>query len=225
MRAYFRMISGIDHVVGRLVDQLEKQGLADNTIIVYTADNGYYLGDRGFAGKWTHYEQSLRVPLVIYDPRLPEAKQGRVLPEMALNSDIGSTLIELADLPAPDTHTGRSLAPLLRGDEVSDWRKDFLCEFLAVPGTIPRWEGVRGEHMTYARYFVEGPDKPPYEFLFDLKTDPDQLTNLAMDDKHIAALNRMRARCDELVSSVGPPMKDVGETQRKSPKKKTSRKD
>jgi uncharacterized sulfatase len=225
MRAYFRMISGIDHVVGRLVDQLEKQGLADNTIIVYTADNGYYLGDRGFAGKWTHYEQSLRVPLVIYDPRLPEAKQGRVLPEMALNSDIGSTLIELADLPAPDTHTGRSLAPLLRGDEVSDWRKDFLCEFLAVPGTIPRWEGVRGEHMTYARYSVEGPDKPPYEFLFDLKTDPDQLTNLAMDDKHIAALNRMRARCDELVSSVGPPMKDVGETQRKSPKKKTSRKD
>ena len=70
------MLSGIDHVVGRLVDQLEEQGLADNTVIIYTADNGYYLGDRGFAGKWTHYDQSLRVPLVVYDPRLPKAKQG-----------------------------------------------------------------------------------------------------------------------------------------------------
>ncbi len=72
MRAYFRMLSGIDHVVGRLVTELEKQGLADNTVIIYTADNGYYLGDRGFAGKWTHYEQSLRVPLIVYDPRLPQ---------------------------------------------------------------------------------------------------------------------------------------------------------
>ena len=63
MRAYFRMISGIDHVVGRLVTELKKQGLAENTVIIYTADNGYYLGDRGFAGKWTHYQESLRVPL------------------------------------------------------------------------------------------------------------------------------------------------------------------
>ena len=59
MRAYFRMISGIDHVVGRLVAELKKQGLAENTVIIYTADNGYYLGDRGFAGKWTHYDESL----------------------------------------------------------------------------------------------------------------------------------------------------------------------
>ena len=82
MRAYFRMISGIDHVMGRLVSALEKRGLADNTVIIYSADNGYYLGDRGFAGKWTHYEQSLRVPLIIHDPRLPEGKRGRVLPQM-----------------------------------------------------------------------------------------------------------------------------------------------
>ena len=85
MRAYFRMLSGIDHVVGRLVAQLEQQNLADNTVIIYTADNGYYLGDRGFAGKWTHYEQSLRVPLIVYDPRLPKTKVGRVISEIALN--------------------------------------------------------------------------------------------------------------------------------------------
>ena len=64
------MLSGIDHVMGRMTKQLQELGLKENTIIIYTADNGYYLGDRGFAGKWTHYEQSLRVPLIINDPQL-----------------------------------------------------------------------------------------------------------------------------------------------------------
>ena len=221
MRAYFRMLSGIDHVVGRLVKQLEDQGLADNTVIIYTADNGYYLGDRGFAGKWTHYEQSLRVPLIVHDPRQPKAKRGRVLSEMALNSDLASTLIELAGLPTPEAHTGRSLAPLLRGDQVSDWRKDFLCEFLAVPGTIPRWEGVRGSRATYARYFVDGPENPPYEFLFDLKNDPDQLTNLAANEAPHPLLKRMRNRCDQLVASAGPPMRDIKKTQKRTRTKKS----
>jgi len=219
MRAYFRMISGIDHVVGRLVAQLEEQGLADYTVIIYTADNGYYLGDRGFAGKWTHYEQSLRVPLIVHDPRLPEAERGRVLSQLALNSDLASTMISLAGLPVPDAHTGRSLAPLLEGKAVADWRTDFLCEFLAVPGTIPRWEGVRDTDWVYARYYVNGADKPPFEFLHDLENDPHQLTNLAMSEENAPALKRMQARCDELIAETGPPMKDIGETQRRSRKK------
>ncbi|MDP6354295.1 MAG: sulfatase [Planctomycetota bacterium] len=223
MRAYFRMLSGIDHVAGRLVAQLEEQGLADNTVIIYTADNGYYLGDRGFAGKWTHYEQSLRVPLIVHDPRLPEAKRGRVLSELSLNSDLASTMISLAGLPAPDVHTGRSLVPLLEGKKVVDWRKDFLCEFLAVPGTIPRWEGVRDTDWVYARYFVHGGDKPPFEFLHDLKNDPKQLTNLAINNKNVSALKQMRARCDELIAKVGPAMADVKETRRAPRKKKSTK--
>ena len=219
MRAYFRMISGIDHVVGRLVTELKKQGLADNTVIIYTADNGYYLGDRGFAGKWTHYQESLRVPLIIYDPRLPNPQRGQVVPEMALNSDIASTLTELAGLPIPQAHTGRSLAPLIRGKQVADWRKDFLCEFLAVPITIPLWEGVHGESATYARYFVDGPDEPPYEFLHDLKKDPQQLTNLATDSDAQPLLKNMRNRCDQLVANSGPSMKDVFKIHIKPPKK------
>ena len=216
MRAYFRMISGIDHVVGRLEAQLEEQGLADNTVIIYTADNGYYLGDRGFAGKWTHYEQSLRVPLIVHDPRLPDAKRGRVLSEMALNSDLASTMIGLAGLPVPDAHTGRSLVPLLEGKTVADWRTDVLCEFLAVPGSIPRWEGVRGTDWVYARYYVDGPDKPTFEFLHDLKNDPDQLINLALgpadelDEENASALGKLRARCDELIADYGPPMQELG---------------
>ncbi len=220
MRAYFRMISGIDHVAGRLMKQLESQGMADNTIIIYTADNGYYLGDRGFAGKWTHYEQSLRVPLIIHDPRLPESKRGRVLKELAINSDLASTMIELAGLPTPKAHTGRSLAPLVRGEDASNWREDFLCEFLAVPGSIPRWEGVRHEDWVYARYYVNGPNEPPHEFLHDLVNDPDQLTNLALNMKESDELNEIRSRCDKLIAEAGPAMKDVGEVQRTKRKKK-----
>ena len=83
MRSYFRMLTGIDHVMDRVLKALEQAGLAENTIIVYTADNGYYMGDRGFAGKWSHHEQSLRVPLVIYDPRLPKNLRGRTVDAMA----------------------------------------------------------------------------------------------------------------------------------------------
>ena len=81
---------------------------------------------------------------------------------MALNSDLASTMINLAGLPSPEAHTGRSLAPLIRGEAVSDWRTEFLCEFIAIPRTIPRWEGVRSSDWVYARYFVNGTDKPPF---------------------------------------------------------------
>jgi arylsulfatase A-like enzyme len=206
-------------VVGRLVAELKKQGLAENTVIIYTADNGYYLGDRGFAGKWTHYQESLRVPLIVYDPRLPKPQRAQVIPEIALNSDLASTIIELADIPIPQTHTGRSLAPLISGKQVADWRKDFLCEFLAVPQTIPLWEGVHGENATYARYFVDGPEEPPYEFLHDLKKDPQQLINLATESGANPLLKRMRNRCDQLVAKAGPSMKDVFKIHIKPPKK------
>jgi arylsulfatase A-like enzyme len=132
-----------------------------------------------------------------------------VLSELALNSDLASTMISLAGLAVPDAHTGRSLVPLLEGKTVADWRTDFLCEFLAVPGTIPHWEGVRDTDWVYARYFVNGADKPPFEFFHDLENDPDQLTNLALTDKNAPALKRMRARCDELVAAHGPPMQEL----------------
>ena len=219
MRAYFRMLSGIDHVLGRLVNQLRKQGLYENTVIIYSADNGYYLGDRGFAGKWTHYDESLRIPLIIADPRAARRLHGVIRREMALNSDLGATIIDLAGLPAPVNHTGRSLLPLLRGKAPGDWRREFLCELLAVPRTIPRWEGVRGTDWSYARYFVDGPDKPPFEFLHDLKTDPAQLANIALNKENASALKRMRGRCDQLIARHGSPMQEIGESPRSKKKK------
>ncbi len=193
MRAYFRMLSGIDAVVGRVMDELESLGLADNTVIVFSSDNGFYLGNRGFAGKWSHYEESVRVPLVIYDPRLPEAKRGRVEPRLVANADFAATFLDLAGLDPPDRYEGPSLMPLVYEEETT-WRDDLFLEHLVEFGArIPKWEGVRGERYVYARYFEHD-----YEFLHDLQTDPDQLENLIADPEYCTIAERMRERCDAL---------------------------
>ena len=196
MKAYYRMISGIDRVIGRIRDELEELHLADNTVIIYMADNGYYMGDRGLAGKWSHYDQSLRVPLIVYDPRLKREDRGQVRTEMALNVDIAPTMLALAAVESPAHYEGRNLIPLLSSRTAAeDWRTDFFCEHLMQHADIPKWEGVRGERYVYARYFEQ---TPVYEFLHDLKTDPDQLVNLASQPEHKDIVVRMRERCDEL---------------------------
>lgn len=193
LRAYFRMLTGIDQVVGRVRKVIEEKGFADNTVIIYSADNGYYMGDRGFAGKWSHYEQSIRVPLIICDPRLPEARRGRVLSELALNVDLPATFLDLAGAALPATYQGASLLPVMYG-KPAPWRDDFLAEHLLEYGArIPKWEGVRGRRYMYARYFEHD-----YEFLHDLETDPNQLKNFAQDPAYGETLKQMRTRCDTL---------------------------
>jgi arylsulfatase A-like enzyme len=209
LRAYFRQITGIDRAVSRVLAALEDAGLAESTIIVYSADNGYYLGDRGFQGKWSHYEESLRVPLVIYDPRLPREQRGRVVDAMALNVDLPATFLDWAGVTKPAAYEGRSLAPIVQGRTPADWRNYFFCEHLDLAPTLT-WEGIRGERYVYARYFDQ---RPPAELLYDLQTDPDQLKNLAHDSGHADALQRMRALCDAEMNSRGGallPMADRG---------------
>jgi len=213
IRAYFRMISGVDRGIGRVLAELERRGLADNTVVIYTGDNGYYMGQRGFAGKWSHYEESLRVPLIVHDPRLPKQRRGTTNEATALNIDIPATMLELAGVSVPDHYAGRSVVGLMKGRTPPDWRRDFFCEHLMDTGTrIPKWEGVRGERYVYARYFQQ---EPVYEFLHDLKRDPDQLRNLASDPAHAAVLARMRARCDKLRDGYGGPFKPHKRTPRK----------
>jgi len=191
MRAYFRMLSGIDNVVGQLVEILRKKGLADNTVIIYTADNGYFMSDRGFAGKWNHFEQSLRVPLVVYDPRIPRGKLGRIVNPMALNIDLAPTILELAQVEIPNHYQGRSLMPVFEKDseENLDWRQEFFCEHLLENPIIPKWEGIRSQRYKYARYFEQ---VPTFEFLHDLEKDPTELKNLTSDPNYKDILQQMR---------------------------------
>lgn len=210
LRAYYRQLTGIDHAIGRVLAVLRDSGMADNTIVVYSADNGYYLGDRGFQGKWSHYDESLRIPLVIHDPRLPKENRGKALEQMVLNLDVPATFLDWAGAKVPSQYEGRSLAPLVAGSEPAGWRTHFFCEHVDLAPLLT-WEGIRGDRFAYARYFDQ---QPPFEFLHDLQNDPDQLKNLAPDPggaAALAALRQMRELCDEEMEKRGGPLPPIAQ--------------
>ncbi len=187
---YYRLISGIDRDVGRIREELERRGLTENTVIIFTSDNGYALGDRGLAGKWFMYEESLRVPLIIFDPRQPAGSRGRREEAMTLNIDFAPTMLDLAGLVPPSGMQGRSLVPFLAHPRPADWRTRFFYEHHYAPNILPPSEGVRTERWAYIRWVNE---KPPLEELFDLKADPLERDNLAADPQQAAILAELRA--------------------------------
>ena len=205
IQAYYRMVSGIDGAIGRFVEALEAAGLADNTIIVYTADNGYYKGNRGFAGKWSHYEESIGVPMIIMDPRVTRRQRGKKTEALALNLDLPSTFLDWAGVPIPERYQGRSLAPVISGRKPKDWRTETFHEHFAVRHRIPAYEGIRTERYKYVRYFDHG----NHEFLHDLKKDPNELVNLVGNKKFIKILEELRERTDKSVNGYGGPLEPM----------------
>ena len=202
IQAYYRMVSGIDGAIARFLKALEDAGLKDNTIIVYSADNGYYMGNRGLAGKWSHYDESLRVPLIIADPRVPDDQQGKVSGAIALNLDLPATFLDWAGVEVPERYQGRSLQPIVSSQKPGDWRTESFHEHFAVRHRIPAFEGLRNDRFKYVRYIDHG----GHEFLHDLEVDPDELVNLAGDPKHTETLQAMRRRTSERVKLLGGPL-------------------
>ncbi|HPA16783.1 MAG TPA: sulfatase [Verrucomicrobiae bacterium] len=194
VKGYFRLITGLDRVVGAVRAELERRGVADNTVILYAGDNGFYLGEHGLAGKWYGHEESIRVPLVIYDPRLPATRRNQRLKPNALNTDIGPTILAMAGVPIPAEMQGRDLGPLLRG-ETPPWRTEFFYEHNVPIKTLRQSEGVAGGRYKYLRYSEQ---EPPWEELYDLQADPHEVKNLAADPAHRELLEKMRARWAEL---------------------------
>jgi arylsulfatase A-like enzyme len=193
VKGYYRLVTGIDRVVGRLRAALEERDVARTTAIVYTGDNGFFLGEYGLAGKWTPHEASIRVPLLVYDPRLPAQGEGRVRREMALNIDIAPTLLALAGLDPSASMQGKSLLPLARG-ESPEWRTEFFYEHLFEHPRLPKMEGVRTDDWKYIRYLDTD---PPVEELYDLRVDPQELDNLAGRPSWEPDLARLRQSWSE----------------------------
>ncbi len=201
MKGMYRLITGVDVQVGRIVDELNQRGLADNTVLIFTGDNGIMIGEQGLTGIWLMYEGSIRKPLIIADPRLDGSRRGTTVEGMALSFDCPATMLDMAGVEVPGEMRGRSLMPLLRSDEV-DWRSDFFYEHLYERETIPKSEGVRTERYKYVRYFER---TPVYEQLFDLQEDSHEVANLASDPAAARVLAELRDRCDRLRDSVGGP--------------------
>ena len=192
LRDYYRLVTSMDRGVGRIRDHLRQHDLANQTVTLFTSDNGHFKGEHGLAGKWLMYEPSLRVPGFLHDPRQPHAT---VTTRPVITTDFSVTMLRLAGVTDTDHMTGRDLSPLLE-NPAAEWREDFYYDHpYGHGGAIPRTVGVRTPRYSYTRYIDPS---PAYEQLFDLLHDPLQIHNLVDDPQHADTLATLRQRCDEL---------------------------
>ncbi len=180
IKDYYRLIHGVDVVVGQILETLKETGADKNTIIVFTSDNGFYLGEYGFAGKWYGSEPSIRVPMIIYDPR-PEAIKGITIDQKVLNIDVAPTLVSFAGITPPETMQGTDLTQLILEPKM-EWRDSFFYEHLWQSSDryyIPSTEGVVAGNKKYMKYFMNRDTTDiVYEELYDLETDSLEINNL-----------------------------------------------
>jgi arylsulfatase A-like enzyme len=190
---YSRATVGVDENLGRVLNHLDRRKLTEDTLIIYTTDNGFFLGEHGWYDKRFMYEPSLRLPLLIRYPRT--ISPNRVVREFALNIDFAPTILDFAGLPAPPSMQGRSLRPLLQGSTPGDWRRSMLYTYFEdswrlegkgrealrdptfayfTAHRVSPHRGVRTERYKLIEYYSEG----NYCELFDLLEDPDELRNL-----------------------------------------------
>jgi len=194
VKRHYRAISGVDKAIGMIYQQLEKQGMADNTIIIYAGDNGYMINERQLAGKWFGWEESLRIPLIVSDPRnIPS--HGTENTDLTLNIDIAPTILNLANITAPPSYQGKSLVPLLNRTN-TDWRQDFFFEHMYQPSrvSIPPTVGIRTQSWKYVDFY-----KHNFEQLYDLQSDPEEKYNLASKTEHKAMLMTLRQRTEAYI--------------------------
>jgi arylsulfatase A-like enzyme len=201
IRKYYRSISTVDAAVGKLRRLLEEEGVADSTIILFASDNGHFLGEHGFWGKWLPYEGSIRVPFLVFDPRLPAQRRGVQREEMVLNIDWAPTVLALADCSIPGGMQGKDLTPLLRGERPA-WRSDWFYEHTwTAEGRIAPSEAVRSMEWKYVRYPGES---PVVEQLFNLKADPDETTNRISDKECATIADKMRQQLKAYQCNLAP---------------------
>jgi N-acetylglucosamine-6-sulfatase len=197
IRNRLRMLAAADEGLGQMLEALNGQGALDNTLIVFTSDEGYFYGEHGLSvERRLAYEESARVPLLMRWPKLIEA--GSTIDEFALSIDLAPTLLDIGGVPAASDMHGHSLVPLLHGDAVP-WRNSFLIEYFS-DRVFPRiakmgYQSVRTERWKYIRYVdLDGMDE-----LYDLHADPFEMKNVIGQADALPALREMAAELDRLL--------------------------
>lgn len=195
---YFRCISAIDDNVGRLLAALDRLGLAEDTVVVFASDNGFFAGEHGLINKRSGYDESLRIPLLVRYPRL--IAKGTTRDEMVLNLDFAPTILDLAGVAVPREMQGRSLRPLFSAAG-REWRQSFLFEYFweAKFAATPTLVGVR----TPAAKLIKYPGHEEWTELFDLVNDPYETRNLARDPQHARLRVQMHAEFERQVAATG----------------------
>jgi arylsulfatase A-like enzyme len=197
LQDYLACVQGVDDNVGRLLDWLDQNGLATNTVVIYTSDQGFFLGDHGLYDKRFMYEASIRMPFIVRWPGVAQA--GTIQDAMAINTDFAPSFLEIASLPLSKDMQGRSLVPLLKGVHPVDWRTSYYYRYYHDPG----------DHNTRAHYGIRTTTHKLIYFwkkdqweLYDLVKDPDELHNLYSDQSQKALVRELKAQLYRLKKEV-----------------------
>lgn len=212
IKDYLRCVASIDDNVGRILDYLEEEGLTENTIIVYTSDQGFFLGDHGWYDKRFMYEESLRMPFVIRYPRA--IKKGSVSKDFALNVDFAETFLDYAGIEIPDFMQGRSLRPILEGETPEDWQTSMYYrywEHLSIEHRVGAHYGIRTHKYKLIYYYGEAlgsadainESRTPEWELFDLEKDPYEMNNVYHDPDYLDIVEELKQELAQLKQKVG----------------------
>ncbi len=198
LKDYLRCIASVDDNVGRLLDYLDESGLAKNTVVVYSSDQGFYLGDHGWYDKRWMYEESLRMPLMVRWPGV--IKPGSVSTDLVQNLDFAETFLDIAGARIPDDMQGRSIVPLLKGQPVDDWRDSIYYHYWEFPAVhmVHRHIGVRTQRYKLIHYYL----LDEWE-LFDLEKDPEELKSVYGDPAYADVVKRLKVELKRLQKHYG----------------------
>jgi arylsulfatase A-like enzyme len=204
MKDYLRCVASVDDNIGRILEYLKANGLEDNTIVMYSSDNGFFLGEHGWFDKRFMYEESYRVPLLVRWPGV--TKPGSVNTDLVSNIDFPETFLEAAGIDVPADMQGRSLVPLLKGETPKDWRKSHYYhyyEFLEnqkTPHMVRRHYGVRTDRYKLIHYYQIG----EWE-LFDLQNDPQEMKSVYDDPAYATIINDLKQELTRLRTELKVP--------------------
>ena len=195
MKAYYRMVTEVDLAIGNIIAELKSQGVYENTLIIVMGDNGYFQSEHQLADKWYPYEESIRVPLIVHDPRLPESKRNTSNNEFVLNIDLAPTIIAAAGEPVPSAIQGSDFSTLYLDKKTPVWRQDFYYEHPTINKSsfIPSSEAL----VTHKRKYIIWPEYQ-FEEYFNLKKDPYEEHNTIRKKKEQKTIQSMKRRFCEL---------------------------
>ena len=200
VKTHYASTMGADDNVGRILNALESTGKLDDTVVMMTSDHGYFLGEWHFMDKRLMHEPSIRVPLMVRYPEM--IKAGSANERMVLNLDLAPSVLDLAGVKVPPHMQGRSLRPLLEGQDPAQWRRDWFYAYYDFPGPnmVPKNRGIRTERYKLIEYWEQQP--PQYE-MYDLEKDPGELHNLADDPAHAGLRKELYGRMMQLGKEAG----------------------
>ena len=214
VKDYLRCVKSVDDGIGRILDYLDESGLAKNTIVIYSSDQGWYLGEHGWYDKRWMYEESLRTPLLVRWPGT--VKAGSRNEDIVSNLDFAETFLDVAGVKVPSDMQGRSIVPLLKGEAAKDWRKSFYYHYYEFPGahSVARHYGVTNGHHKLIHFY----QKKEWE-LFDLKKDPNEMKSVHGDPNYAAVQKEMEIELARLRREFKVPEVDPSRPKRqKKPK-------